>query len=738
MKIRKIGKFVIGGLETKIFNLCILLVVVAITAFALIGISQINTLSEVTRKSDEEQTEVIKKRSGSTVREITERGLIRSARLGANAIDREFWTFWHDYHILAKQIEDVFRNPDDYKERDIQKPDKKNKGKISAQLMYPDTLHEPDEQTISMVRKLAGLTPMMGEIIEGNTSFTVDCIIALPDGTSIIVDAMADQKYEGDSLMDYDPRTREWYKGAVKTKELYFTPVVHSFFYDFNEVVFGLPIYMDGELKAVLEGCIKVDTLHEMVEEAIIEKTGFSFIVSNSGQLVYSPREDGELGMDEKSLSRDIRSTDNEQLNDLIKAGLRGETGFVALDIDKEKYHVAYAPMKTVGWTLMIAVSDAELSEPTDILLSEVDDATKKIRQEYRKSFRSSSGITLIVMILLVINAIIVAIYFSRKILKPINLMTKKVSEISADNMVFELENEYMTGDEIEVLAKAFGDLSEQSRGYIAEIVHISAEKERIATELNVAAKIQADMLPAEFPMFPDRDEFELYASMDPAKEVGGDFYDVFLADDDHLAIVMGDVSDKGVPAALFMVIAQTLIRTRAQMGGDPGQILTDVNSKLKEKSRHNMFVTVWLAIITISTGEVIEANAGHENPVIRRNGGSFEFLKLPHDMVVGVIDGLVYKTDTFKLSPGDTIFIYTDGVPEATDKDEECFGEDRMLETLNRAIDITPRELLRTVRAGVDAFVGDAPQFDDLTMLAIRYLGTDGSKHKKEDDEDA
>ena len=173
-------------------------------------------------------------------------------------------------------------------------------------------------------------------------------------------------------------------------------------------------------------------------------------------------------------------------------------------------------------------------------------------------------------------------------------------------------------------------------------------------------------------------------------------------------------------------------------MGGDPGQILTDVNSKLKEKSRHNMFVTVWLAILTISTGEVIEANAGHENPVIRRNGRSFEFLKLPHDLVVGVIDGLVYKTDTFKLSPGDTIFIYTDGVPEATDKNEESFGEDRMLETLNRAIDITPRELLRTVRAGVDAFVGDAPQFDDLTMLAIRYLGTDGSKHKKEDDEDA
>ena len=249
-------------------------------------------------------------------------------------------------------------------------------------------------------------------------------------------------------------------------------------------------------------------------------------------------------------------------------------------------------------------------------------------------------------------------------------------------------------------------------------------EKMAVNKELSTAASSQEGMLPRSFPLFPDRNEFELHASMDPAKEVGGDFYDAFLIDEDHLAIVMADVSGKGVPAALFMVIAKTLIKNRSQMGGTPAEILADVNDRLCEGNDAKLFVTVWLGILTVSTGHVIEANAGHENPVIRRGDGAYEELKRKHGFVCGGKKKMRYRDDEFDLHPGDILFVYTDGVSEATNGDGVRYGTNRMLTALNEAGDQNPEELLKAVRKDVDVFVKTAPQFDDLTMLAVRYLG--------------
>ncbi len=262
-------------------------------------------------------------------------------------------------------------------------------------------------------------------------------------------------------------------------------------------------------------------------------------------------------------------------------------------------------------------------------------------------------------------------------------------------------------------------------------IVNIEQGREKLAVEkeLSTAASIQEGVLPHVFPLFPERKEFDLHASMDPAKEVGGDFYDAFFIDDDHMAIVVADVSGKGIPAALFMLISRTLIKNRTMMGGTPAEILMDVNPQLYEGNQAKMFVTVWLGIITISTGHVTEANAGHEYPAIRHADGSFELLKRKHGLVLGGMKKAGYTDDEFELNPGDTIFVYTDGVPEATDARGQRFGMDRMTESLNKKPDAVPRELLETVRADVDAFVGNAPQFDDLTMLAVKYYGSGTAK---------
>ena len=228
-------------------------------------------------------------------------------------------------------------------------------------------------------------------------------------------------------------------------------------------------------------------------------------------------------------------------------------------------------------------------------------------------------------------------------------------------------------------------------------------------------------MLPREFPQ---RKEFEMFATMNPAKEVGGDFYDFFLIDDDHLALVMADVSGKGVPAALFMVIAKTLIKDRAKMGGTPGEILADVNNQLCEGNEADLFVTVWLGILELSTGKVIASNAGHEYPAIKRADGKFELFKTKQSPAVATMEGIRFRVSEFELNHGDCLYIYTDGVPEATNIHDELFGTDRMLEALDSTAGMSAKDILFAMKKTVDDFTGEAPQFDDVTMLYLRFLG--------------
>ena len=267
-----------------------------------------------------------------------------------------------------------------------------------------------------------------------------------------------------------------------------------------------------------------------------------------------------------------------------------------------------------------------------------------------------------------------------------------------------------------------------QYRQASRERQRLALENERIGAELALATRIQANSLPKEFPPFPDRKEFELYASMTPAKEVGGDLYDFFLIDDDHLALTIGDVSGKGVPAALFMMLGSALIRNAAMNQTSPGKILTLVNQQICARNPEEMFITVWMGVLEISTGLLTAANAGHEYPALKQPDGSFELMKDRHGVVIGAMDVARYRDYTIQLTPGAKLFVYTDGVAEATNSSEQLFGTERMIEALRKFEDGTPEEVLRSVRGSVDAFVGKAPQFDDLTMLCIQYLGPEKS----------
>lgn len=261
--------------------------------------------------------------------------------------------------------------------------------------------------------------------------------------------------------------------------------------------------------------------------------------------------------------------------------------------------------------------------------------------------------------------------------------------------------------------------LATRTRKLLELQVKESAEKHRIESELNVATQIQTSMLPADFP---DRAEFDLFASMSPAREVGGDFYDFFMVDDRHLAIVMADVSGKGVPAALFMVIGKTLIKDHTNPDRDLGEIFSHVNDLLCESNSEGLFITAFEGVLDLVTGEFNFVNAGHEMPMISRGGKAFEAHKIRPGFVLAGMEGVRYRAGSLVLEPGDKIFQYTDGVTEATNAQDELYGMQRLTEILAKHAACTPQEILPAVRADIDAFAGDAPQFDDITMLCLEY----------------
>ena len=328
----------------------------------------------------------------------------------------------------------------------------------------------------------------------------------------------------------------------------------------------------------------------------------------------------------------------------------------------------------------------------------------------------------------LVLMAILGSLYIRKVISDPISRLAEDASSFGAEDED-DLETKVVSvprrrDDEIRDL---YRDIQKMQLGIIRYMHNLTAateEKERLGTELDIANRIQASMLPSTFPAFPEREEFDVYALMKPAKSVAGDFYDFFLIDNDHLGIVMADVSGKGIPASLFMMMAKIIISNIAQQGLSPHEVLQMANNRICENNDEDMFVTVWFGILTISTGLVIASNAGHEYPVIQNEKGVYELLHDKHGFVLGGMSGVRYKDYEFTLKPGQTLFLYTDGVPEATTADNEQFGPIRLVDALNQVQNANPQELVHYMLRTVDDFDGDVPQFDDITMLALRYKG--------------
>ena len=471
-----------------------------------------------------------------------------------------------------------------------------------------------------------------------------------------------------------------------------------------------LQSYLDGDEKAEYDAtlgrlqneCKKLNVT--IVYVIVVDQTDYGrfFSVFN----VVNNEVDGdrytpwELGYERKTSNDEYR----EKYRALYEKGSKYETVFRLNTTDGQHPHI----------TTLVPVlkSDGKVGG-----LLCVQRPVAEMRKKMAPYF---SAIIISVVAMVIAAAAMAALFIRFSIIRPINKVSQEATRFARESVQGEPLGKISRYEVLDNLSRSIDSMEGDMVLYMSNLTAITAEKEKIGAELSIATRIQKDSLPAVFPAFPERDEFDIYASMDPAKEVGGDFYNFFFIDEDHLGLVIADVSGKGVPAALMMMVTNIVLSNRAKVGGKPSEIMDYVNNDLCEHNSEQMFVTAWLGILEISTGKLVSCNAGHEDPIVCRKGGDFEVVRENHGLVLGVMKGVPFTDQEITLSAGDKLFLYTDGLPEAKNAEGKLFTIERTLVALNRHKDEGPQELLASVRQEVNAYVQDAPQFDDLTMMCV------------------
>ena len=402
--------------------------------------------------------------------------------------------------------------------------------------------------------------------------------------------------------------------------------------------------------------------------------------------------------------------------------------------IDGKNYYVSYSSLKTPGWSIGIASEVDKIIEPSEEMKNYIRSISDETNSRIKKNLFNVYILFLAIFIVCSVVLYFIGVNFTNEILAPIKLLCEKSKLIGKGN--FDIKLPVKSDDELGKLSGIFNQMAEDLKTYMENLKITTAEKEKIHSELMIARKIQRSMLPCIFPAFPDRNDFDIYAIMDPAKEVGGDFYDFFFIDKTHFAVVIADVSDKGVSAALFMVIAKILIKNQLQNGDSPAKVLEIVNKRLCENNDAGMFVTAFIGVIDITTGETTVANAGHNPPLVYKKVlDKYDFMNFDHGFVLGGVQNQTYKEKTINLSKNDILFLYTDGVTESTNKNGNQFSDSKLKEFLNseEIKNLSIQEVITKLRDNLEKFSDGIDRTDDITVLAFENLEIFGENNERE-----
>ena len=710
----------IGGLQQKIINLVLLFILLLIGVYTAVTVWHQRNLSEVVQNASYRQQNSIKEVSEQTMESVLNTSLMQATALQGYIADDLFYDVRSDVLTLQAFATELFEHAENFSAHPVDYPSASNDGKAAVMLIHEEGADPEASETLGIV---GHMSEIMLAMYKGSDRLG-SVFVGTADGNMVLVNDRSGAYIAPDgSALTLDIRHRPWYKQAAEAGELIFTGLELDAYTEIPMLECAAPVYHDGQLVAVVSADIFLDSISDYIDQAT-SGGGFLCMVDGDGRVLFSSRKDGVLKAEYSENAPDLRENENRELAQFVTKALSESTGMEQITVDGEVCYMTAVPMTSVGWTVLSGVEKELTYQPTAAMLERYEEINTEAQEAYMQGAQHSKNTLFVTTAVILLLAVTSALILAGRIVKPLQRMTGRINALRDGGTVFEMEDAYRTDDEIEILAESFSSLSKRTKDYIEQITRITAEKERIGTELALANRIQADMLPNIFPAFPDRPEFDIYASMDPAKEVGGDFYDFFLIDENHLGLVMADVSGKGVPAALFMMIAKILMQNYAMTGFSPAEVLKAVNNQVCANNREDMFVTAWLGILDIRTGKIVAANAGHEYPVLMKTKGQFELIKDKHGFVIGGMEGAKYSEYTLELAPGSKLFLYTDGVPEATDAENRLFGMERMLAALNEDTSASPKDIIQQVRRAVDVFVKEAEQFDDLTMLCLEFRG--------------
>ena len=634
-----------------------------------------------------------------------------------------------DVKILSRMMTKIASNPADYKPVAVVDPRSSSVKMGESYVIYAPELKKNLTPEIQSELLIAGnirtfLMPLAKPFKDYKSSFYVGS----RHGWFICSSVFPGQEFSpvtDEEINKYDPRKRPWYINAINAGDAVFSDLYTNIDTDEYQLIgCSAPYYDRNGVAGVVGLDVSSADIYKAIEETAIGANGLSFVLNDKGEVIFSSRTQGDLVA--TSGGKDLRQSSSSTLAEAANKMSSGESGILPVTVDGEEYYLAFAPMKNIGWsfgtlTLRKDIA-AAAADSRNYFLAQIEGFLSRLQDKlFMMTFAGTFLLAGLSYIFLLASKKV-----SARFVKPIHELADGVREISGGKLDKKLN--IHTGDEIEHLATCFNAMTDELQTYMKNLTRVTAEKERIATELDVATEIQRGMLPKDIPA---RNDFELYATMTPAKEVGGDFYDFYFLDEKHLAITVADVSGKGIPAALFMVISKTILNnfmvsTHNREG--LAEVVAATNDKLCANNEAMMFVTAFIGVLDLETGEFIFVNAGHNPPVIYRDNHC-EFLDVKKNFVLGAMDGITFVEQKILLRRGDLLFIYTDGVTEALNVSDEEYLPERLIKFMNATDCAAPLEiLLKNVRADVVEHVGAAEQSDDITMFALRFNGGDKS----------
>lgn len=669
-----------SSIKRQIRRVVLITSIAAILLTSVFGIISMNSIKSMSESSLNEQMEV-------TVDSIVQ---------GRASIADEKFNKYLDYiQTISDMITMMYEHPDKYLDNEVLPPSAEYEGILSMQRYFTskDFNAQTEKEDLCLFGNLADYWK---SVISEHSDVITNIYMATPQ-LMICCDGnanLAELDTDGESYYDY--REMDWYKSVMESGKPHFTKSYLDSYGRGLMVSCGAPFYRDGRIAGVVSMDILISDLIESIISVDFGEGVYAFLVDDDGDIIASPY------MDRNSDDFINIVSDKSEYTELAPI-LEQEKSCVIHATNGNYY--AYSPIVSTNWNLIYSIPESFVQGPIDQMGTQIGYAILSF---------------IVIFVIIVTLVIITGSRLARKITEPVIALEKDVEIISSGNL--EHKAEVRANNELGDLASSVNKMAVSLDNYINDLTRMTAEKERIGAELDVATHIQSSMLPCIFPAFPDRKEFDVYASMTPAKEVGGDFYDFFMVDESHVAIVVADVSGKGVPAALFMVIGKTLIKDHTVSGAGLEKVFMEVNNLLCESNSENMFITAFEGVLDLKTGEFRYINAGHETPYICKKGDTFKQYPVKAGFVLAGMEDIVYRGGVCTLEPGDKLFQYTDGVPEATDANNELYGMERLDAVMTRVSNMTPEEILPVVKEDIDNFVKEAPQFDDITMLCLEY----------------